>query len=892
MASVPTVVFLLLAVVFLIIWRAIRSARRHRELAQRILELQGRLDGVEQEVRELARVLQGRPAQQPVSEPVKTREAPAQSPASAPSELESPAIDIPLSSRSGPQVVETPAGAKVSRSPQSAPRFATSRPAGLERWRTLLNLEETLGTNWLNKLGIIILVIGVALFLAYQLGAMGPAGKVSVGYLTGAAVLGAGVFFERRARYRILARAAIGGGWALLFFTTYAMYHVAASRVVSSQAADLGLMLAVASLMVVHTLHYRSQAVTSLAFLLAFSTITISHVSVYSLAADAVLALSLVIIVIRMRWFVLEIFGILASYFNHYLWLRTAIGPRGPHPHFFPAFLGSTGLLIVYWAVFRASYLMRRIETPREERVSGIAALLNPLLLLLLIKYQSIRPAWAFWFLLFLGAAELLLGQLPVARRRRTAFVILSALGGSLLVLAFPFRYSGQHLSAFWLAESEALILAGVFGREKLFRTLGTLAALITAAQMLCVDTFHVFAVRWSAGGAGHVASETGLGIMFTVAALVFYVNGHWLSLAGLREPANGMSDLFLDSLSYVAGLMAVVGAWLFFPKESTAVAWAAIGVMLFEAGLARRTRSLRIQAYAILGLGFVRICFVNLNGSSDRGEAIAALTTLPLVLACYYVYGRLAGPGYETLEWDRRVKAAPVYAFLGTLSLAALLRFELVPNCVAPGWAALALILVAIAWRTRRHVFLQQGLLMAFAVLIRTTTQNLSAEGSAPASLWQNRAVSVTVVIVLLSLALAAILRSGPRKQVAGHAPRRWYGRVAAYLESYPEKVFFFISFILSTWLLAVELRHGLVTLGWGLQAVAVFIAALALGQRSFRLTALGLLLICVLKIALVDVWGLTARDRYVTFIALGAALLAVSFLYSKYREVLREYL
>ena len=45
----------------------------------------------------------------------------------------------------------------------------------------------------------------------------------------------------------------------LLFFTTYAMYHVQAAHVLSSQGLDLILMLAVAAGMVWHTLRYRSQ---------------------------------------------------------------------------------------------------------------------------------------------------------------------------------------------------------------------------------------------------------------------------------------------------------------------------------------------------------------------------------------------------------------------------------------------------------------------------------------------------------------------------------------------------------------------------------------------------------------------------------------------------------
>jgi hypothetical protein len=148
-----------------------------------------------------------------------------------------------------------------------------------------------------------------------------------------------------------------------------------------------------------------------------------------------------------------------------------------------------------------------------------------------------------------------------------------------------------------------------------------------------------------------------------------------------------------------------------------------------------------------------------------------------------------------------------------------------------------------------------------------------------------------VGTVIALLGLGLAVALQLDSRFAAPAAAQNRW-SQALADLERHPEQVFFFIPFILLTWLLAVELRRGLVTLGWGLEAVGVFLLALKVGQRSYRLSALFLLLLCVTKIAFVDVWGLTPRDRYVTFIALGSALLLVSFLYSKYREVVREYL
>jgi len=110
--------------------------------------------------------------------------------------------------------------------------------------------------------------------------------------------------------------------------------------------------------------------------------------------------------------------------------------------------------------------------------------------------------------------------------------------------------------------------------------------------------------------------------------------------------------------------------------------------------------------------------------------------------------------------------------------------------------------------------------------------------------------------------------------------------------IERHPEQVFFFIPFFLLTVLLALEVPKGMVTVAWGVEAVAVFLLALAVGQRSYRLSGLGLLLVCVGKILVHDVWGLHPRDRYLTFIVLGAALLGVSFLYTRYREAIRRFL
>jgi hypothetical protein len=763
---------------------------------------------------------------------------------------------------------------------------------------------------------------------------------------------------------------------------------------------DLALLLLVAAAMVAHTLRYQSQMVTGMAFLLAFTTVNISRGSADSLIASAILAAALAAIAVRRHWFEMEIVGMAAAYVNHYLWLRPILEAMHGHIHAFPGYPASAVLLTGYWLIFRASYVLRRTDDNRQEQVSTLAALLNAALFVSVMGYQSVHPERAFDFFLGLGAVELVLGQLPVTRRRRTAFVVLTTLGSCLLVAAFPYRYSDARLSISWLAEAEALLLAGVFLREILFRRLGLLAALLVWIQMVGADAGQIFGERMYGT---RMTGRPGLAFFFAVAAVVFYANSHWIPRRWPDLIQTDLERLCFRRLSHMAGILAFIGAWIAWPEAWTAVAWAALGLaltfagrrwrlkeismdalgcatatvlrvmvvnlgashtlphvpwmterlltiscvvillylasrwagvagtvsaeriaptytwaasalaallawyelrpvgvalgwtllglILLEVGLKRQSVHLRLQAYLAFAASFLRLFFVNLNAAGALGEISPRIyTTAPLALAFYYIYGRLAGPATDFTGVERRFKVAECHSFLGLLTLAALMRFELDIDRVVVAWAALVLLLVSIAWKSGRRLFLHQGLLMGFGVLFRAILHNLYQRGYFPAPFWHGRVLSVGATVALLFLALPFAFRL--RRREGDDSPRNWFGHLLAAIDRRPEQVFFFIPFVLLTALLALEIRIGMVTLAWGVEAVAVFLLALWAKERSYRLAGLGLLLVCVAKIVFLDVWGLAPRDRYLTFIVLGSALLGVSFLYTRYRDVLRQYL
>ncbi len=630
------------------------------------------------------------------------------------------AVPPPPPHTAGPHVppprTVPPAAARVTSPPQfAALRSSPPKPTAQQRMKSVFALEETLGTNWLNKLGIIILVLGVALFGIYELGQLGSLGKVCLSYVVSLALLGGGIFFEKRERYRVLGHTLIGGGWALLFFTTYALNHVQAMRVMSSETTDLILMLAVAIAMAAHTLRYRSQLVTGLAFLLAYSTVSLSHDDVYSLCSGVILAIGLVSIVIKMDWFELEVFGILSSYLNHFYWLYRLLGPEGAHGHAFPEYRASTAILLFYWLIFRASYVVRKIKSPFLEHVSTAAALLNTLLLLGVMRFQSVRPELAFFALLVIGAAEFSFGQLPITRRRREAFVVLSVLGAALMIAAVPFRYSGNNVAILWLVGAEAFLAAGVVVGEVVFRRLGLLTGLLVAIHLARVDFTELMSVR----SAGEDLALTA-GVMFGLCAIVFYVNALFVGQRWKRAFGGSPDAQLLSIHSYIGAFAAASAAWALCSRDWTALAFAGIMLALAVLGWKLKSSHLQVQYGVIGALTLYRVIVVNLHADAPQFTHIRMrLFTLPVIAAAFYLTAKWAAFRDEPNQRTFR----GLFAIAGT-ALMTLLGYYEVPELWQPlATIAFAVLLLEVGrWIEYHALTWHAHVLTALAVLAAVT--------------------------------------------------------------------------------------------------------------------------------------------------------------------------
>jgi hypothetical protein len=799
----------------------------------------------------------------------------------------------------------------------------------------------------------------------------------------------------------VFARAGIGGGWALTFLTTYAMYFFPATQVLSSQAVDLVLLFGVGTGMVAHSLRYRSQVVTGLAFLLAFSTVTISQVTAFSLLASAVLALGLEVVCVREAWYGLELAGVLAAYGNHFLWLDRTLERFGGPGHVFPHWGESTALLLLFWAIFRVGYCVRKPADETAEGMSGLVAVMNSAGVLALMKYQSFHPEWGFRALLALGAVEMVLAFV-MRGRRRPAFTVLVTIASVLLLAAIPLRFGGATWPVLWVLQGEALFLCGVWLKERVMRWLGVIAHLLVVVQLVLMHGGVVLVERtpdlWK------------IAVAFFCVAAAMWMNAEWLGRE--NDEKRGDSEAFGAALkvsSFAAAVCAVLGIWVLVPGWTLVLFWALLALVLVEVGLWAWSMMLRLQGYGVLAVALFRLAAVNFAETHVSGwHDVRLWAGVGLIAGCVLLHERLRRVEYVAVEERVGIAGAAMWCASGVAAW--VLYLELPERWLTVGWAVLALVLVEYGLRVRSLSVRLQGYgsvagSLCWLVLVNFTTKGTAGWGDV--RLWAGAAVVAACVLLherlrlasegvlaeertgvagalmwcasalvtglfylelperwlaagwagfALLLAVFALVRDGGRiRRKAlllallaagrgivvnlGSAGDWWYssgtttagagttwpadwGRLPFFVAvglllvaipvgfvlrrrelangggalggvlRRPEQVFFFAVLAMLVVWIPVDFHQGTLTMAWSGLGMAVFLVALAVGERSFRLSGLGLLLLGVAKLLAVDVWGLPSVQRYLLLIGVGVALLLVSFLYSRFGDRLKEYL
>ena len=488
---------------------------------------------------------------------------------------------------------------------------------------------------------------------------------------------------------------------------------------------------------------------------------------------------------------------------NHLYWLYKILGPNGAHGRVFPEYHASLAMLFFYWLIFRVSYILRGVKTDFEEHVSTVAALLNTLLLLGVMKFQSVDPRLAYIALLLIGALEFIFAQLPITRRRRRAFIILSLLGAALMIVAVPSHFSGNDVAYLWLVAAEVFLFAGIIFEEVVFLRVGLFTGLLVGIDLLAYNFRPLVLFR-----AHSEIIVPKAGILFAVCGLALYLNALYIGSRWKESFRAPLDTRLLPFHSYFGAFATATAAWALFAYDWTAVAFAAIMLALATLGRRLESRHLQIQ-YALLGaLTLYRALAFNLHIESPAHAHITTrLITLPILGAIFYLTAKLAALRDDPEQRTFR----GLFAFAGTALFAALIWFE------APElWQPLLFIAFAVALSENARALRYQVLAFhAHAITLLAVFTALTAD-QFNLHVWHTIPVHALAALPVVAGCYWIAKRLGVENERHAEIARVAYTWLAAGV---------------MTWAIEEALRAPWIAVGW-----IVFAVALALTTRWIR--------------------------------------------------------
>lgn len=913
-----------------------------------------------------------------------------------------PASPPPASAPPPPPVVPVPA----SPLPAAADGDVAGEPATARGW------EERIGGHWLNKLGGLLLVIGLTLFVGYSLQQLGPHGRLALGAVVSLGLLVGGIVAERWQAYRTLAVSLIATGWAGLYITAYAAHGIAASRVIENPALAMGVLVAVAAGMVGHSLTYRLPLVTALAYVFGFIGIVISPVGLWSTAACLLLAVSLLVVAFRYAWDEVAVLGLICTYSTlavratemldatllwqgftagHVVvgiaWLAfeaydVAVVARGPRPGAGRAVMPLNlccmlGLAVSLW--------------PVTVEISWLSCGVAGLYVVSMLARLIVRPPAAF------GEDASLIERLILGGYEAAVTVAAAA---AAVAIWQRFQDDAAWLVVLLTLEAELLFLVGFFTRQRFLRQLalplfaGCLVNLPRASLDLrgwwpaslpvpltwvphAVGMAAVFAVnrglaylrdRRPTHSLDSLFSYVSAGLVVAVVMAESTVGGlglasHHLGMAGIVMAwlvlqialSLDLDELFMQSriigigagiatvvtngllleevplglregvepvdawgwLAPAAALCGVAGwqlsrrtlpdrlalvlrrdqavavgaciwlsvlfAWHLLPASAVAVAWMIMGMAILAIGERVAEPALRQQGHLLCGFVAVRLFMANFTSyGTTAGVSHRLLTVTPIAAAFAYLAWSARSLHVHAEQRTRETQIARFYTHVATVAVAVLMRFELGRVLTLPAWSVFGVGLVAAGWRLKSPDLRVQSMVLAAICFARSwATHFFIPEGT----LGDLGPVVIGAVVIA---SLFACMFLSPRSAGATTG----FESLSALLDARARAVFCSAGTVLLAVLLYHEVPWRAITAAWGIEGALLLVAGFALRERLLRLAGLAVLGICVPKLFFYDLRNLDTPARIVSFVLLGALLLAASWVYTRFRGQFRELL
>ena len=514
------------------------------------------------------------------------------------------------------------------------------------------DLEKKIGQYWLNRIGIVAMLIGVSYFLKYAFDNnwVGPGGRIAIGLLLGIGMVLWSERFRKRG-YSAFSYSLKAVGIGTLYLSLWGAFQI--YHLIPAAAAFLA-MATVTAATIALALTQDAELLASFALIGGFSSPVLlstgqNHEAVL-FSYVALLDLAILVMTIFKPWRRLlwgSFAGTIILYLGWYSDYYT-MDQRAP--------------TVAFAAMFAAIFAVIPLASTgvQSTRFSGHSTTLTLLplfnatafFLALYVMYEQEKTALT-WYALALAAAYLGLGS---AIKNRVSvedanFINLLhvAIAVAFITIAIPLKLDAQWITIGWLVESGMLLWLSVMARADFLRYFAAVALTLGVGRLLFFDQIRaetlVFNMRFA-----------------TYAVAIAILGG--IAVLGKRH-ASQSEKIFLDIAVVGANLLALIALTLeasdYFDRQvfaarnldaaypnlklardfSYSAIWLVYGVALMAIGFRKRSAFVRWQSLILIAFTICKVFLYDVSQLGGSYRIVSFIALGAVLLGISFIYQR-----------------------------------------------------------------------------------------------------------------------------------------------------------------------------------------------------------------------------------------------------------
>lgn len=390
------------------------------------------------------------------------------------------------------------------------------------------DLEKFIGENLFNKIGIVVLVLGIGFFLKYAIDKdwINEIGRVSIGFLCGGLLIG--LAHRLRKSFATFSSVLVGGGVAILYFTVAIGFH---QYQLFSQALAFILTILITGFTVLLSLSYDRKQLALFAILGGFSApFMVSNGEgnyIVLFTYILILNIGMLILAYYKKWPLINIICYVFTIMLFGGWLTTKV--LGGDEKMLP-YTGALVFASLFYLVFLVMNIINNIKEKTEFNALEIGILLSNTFLYytagMLVLSNIAEGNYQGLFTALIGMVNLAFAYALYKNDKidRNLIYLLIGLVLTFITLAAPIQLKGNHITLFWAAESVLLLWLSQKSGIILIKQ-SSVILLVLLGISLVMDWQHIYGsgIYHTTNRLTPLANKGFITGLVTVAALILY---------------------------------------------------------------------------------------------------------------------------------------------------------------------------------------------------------------------------------------------------------------------------------------------------------------------------------------------------------------------------------